>query len=941
MFDQCEATRCSGSAMTAPRILWSHVFLAAVGFVGVATAQSMLFRYDGSTASGQLGTSVAAVGDVDGDGRADIVVGAPYEDDNLLGDSGTVRVLSGRDGAVLFTWYGESAGDRFGFSVAGAGDVDGDGYPDVVVGAPQDDNTASNAGSARVLSGRTGLPLYTFNGDSTEDWFGFAVSGAGDIDADGFADIVVGSYRDDNTGTNAGSARVFSGQTGVALYTFNGTSPDDYLGWAVGGLGDINADGHDDLLVAEPRSDAVATRSGRVWVFSGEWITKTAAAQTPLTARVLRTFDGDSSGFQLGLAVAGGGDIDGDGVPDVIAGAPLADVTGTDAGVVRIYSGATGAVLRTLNGAAAGDHFGESVGNAGDVNGDGRADVIIGAPFHGAAGVDAGRAVLLSGLDFSVLSTFDGEATGDRCGQAVSGVGDVAGSGRTGVAVASPFADRGVADSGTVRVFADDTPSEPRDVVLLDVDDDGDRDVVTANFGTDDLSVQTNDGAGALGVARRIALGSSNVGPVALAAGDLDNDGARDDLAVACADSHTVVLVTDTGGATPTVVSLAATGMHPVDVAVLDLDADPRDDVVVAFEGTPFGSGDGIAVSLDGGAFAAVTIPAPYPRKAVRLAHGDLDGDGDQDLAVLAQGGADQILLFTGAGDGSLTLVGGIALPTGGLARGLCCGDLDGDGDLDLAVVLPTLFPTLSTDLRIYLYTPNGALDPTDFTPTADFPTSGAFGIDVASGDVDDDGLSDLAVVHAGSGDVALLRGFDGASFASTEAPTVGTGPIAITAGDLDGDGGDDFVVANQQSGDLSVLSFAQTALAQPYGTGCAGTGGLVPQIAGIDLPVQPSATFGVQLADARPFAPALLLFTGDPDDLDLGGGCTMLIALPAASTLRFTDGLGADAFVFGVPASPALLGFDLYFQYAVFDPAGAFTGILALSNGLRVQVGS
>ena len=509
-----------------------------------------------------------------------------------------------------------------------------------------------------------------------------------------------------------------------------------------------------------------------------------------------------------------------------------------------------------------------------------------------------------------------------------------------------PTGFRLFAGGGEGNTFAVDNltiaepPVGPRDVAVDDIDGDGDLDAVTANSLSGNLALWRNDGAGALGAPEALALTASDQGPEAVAIGDLDDDGARDDLAVACADSHTVVFVTDVGSATRTVVSLAAGGMHPVDVAVFDLDADPRDDVVVGLEGTPFGGGDGIAVSLDGGAFTAVTIPAPYPRKAVRLAHGDLDGDGDQDLAVLAQGGVDHILLFTGAGDGSLSFAGGIALPTGGLARGLCIDDLDGDGDLDLAVVLPTLFPTPTTDLRIYLYTASGALDPTDYTSTADFPTSGTFGIDVASGDVDDDGLSDFAVVHAGSGDVALLRGFDGAAFASTETPTVGTGPIAITAGDLNRDGGDDFVVANQASNDLSVLSFAQIALAQPYGTGCTGTGGLVPQITGIDLPVQPSATFGVQLADARAFAPALLLFAGDPDALDLGGGCTVLVALPAASTLRFTNGLGADAFVFGVPASPALLGLDLYFQYAVFDPAGAYLNALALSNGLRVQVG-
>jgi hypothetical protein len=104
---------------------------------------------------------------------------------------------------------GDSASDEFGYSVSGAGDVNGDGFDDLIVGVPRDDNNGSNSGSARVFSGATGQVLYTFNGDFAGDEFGYSVSGAGDVNNDGFADLIVGARLDDNNTTNSGSARVF------------------------------------------------------------------------------------------------------------------------------------------------------------------------------------------------------------------------------------------------------------------------------------------------------------------------------------------------------------------------------------------------------------------------------------------------------------------------------------------------------------------------------------------------------------------------------------------------------------------------------------------------------------------------------------------------------------------------------------------------------------
>ena len=136
--------------------------------------------------------------------------GAHFDDDNGA-DSGSARVFSGLDGSILYTFYGDSAGDAFGGSVAGAGDVNQDGYPDLIAGAQWDDDNGISSGSARVFSGADGAVLYTFYGDSAHDCFGVSVAGAGDVNKDGYADLIVGAHLDDDNGSNSGSARVISG----------------------------------------------------------------------------------------------------------------------------------------------------------------------------------------------------------------------------------------------------------------------------------------------------------------------------------------------------------------------------------------------------------------------------------------------------------------------------------------------------------------------------------------------------------------------------------------------------------------------------------------------------------------------------------------------------------------------------------------------------------
>ncbi len=263
---------------------------------------------------------------MDQDGYADVIVGAPF-DDNNASNSGSARVLSGKDGSALYTFNGDAAGYLFGSSVSGAGDVNQDGHDDVIVGANFDDTNGDNSGIARVFSGKDGAVLYTFNGDAANDLFGNSVSEAGDVNQDGYADVIIGANRADPNGESSGIARVYSGKNGTVLHTFNGDSENDLLGASVSVAGDLNQDGYVDLAAGAPGDDNNGNNSGSVRVYSGK------------DGAVLYTFNGDPGGDAFGFSISGAGDVNQDGYADVIVGAYLDDNNGTSSGSARVLSG--------------------------------------------------------------------------------------------------------------------------------------------------------------------------------------------------------------------------------------------------------------------------------------------------------------------------------------------------------------------------------------------------------------------------------------------------------------------------------------------------------------------------------------------------------------------------------------------------------------------------
>ena len=381
---------------------------------------SLLYHMTGDTASDEFGHSVSLAGDVNGDGRADFIVGARLDDPAGGGiNAGSAYVFSEADGSLLYHMTGDTVGDQFGYSVSGAGDVNGDGRADFIVGAHLDDPAGggTDAGSAYVFSGADGSLLYHVTGDTAVDQFGYSVSGAGDVNGDGKADFIVGAYIDDPAGggTDAGSAYVFSGTDGSLLYQRTGDTASDFFGISVSGAGDVNGDGRADFIVGANADDPAGggTNAGSAYVFSGA------------DGSLLYQRTGDTASDFFGYSVSMAGDVNGDGRADFIVGARFDDPAGggNSAGSAYVFSGADGGLLYQRTGDSASDNFGWSVSGAGDVNGDGRADFIVGARLDDPAGggTDAGSVYVFSGADGSLLYQRTGDSAGDRFGYSVGG----------------------------------------------------------------------------------------------------------------------------------------------------------------------------------------------------------------------------------------------------------------------------------------------------------------------------------------------------------------------------------------------------------------------------------------------------------------------------------------------------------------------------------------
>ncbi|OGQ06615.1 MAG: hypothetical protein A3G32_01840 [Deltaproteobacteria bacterium RIFCSPLOWO2_12_FULL_40_28] len=442
-----------------------------------------------------LGFKVAFIGDVNGDGYADMAASAPYNDDRGT-SAGAVYIYFGSSSpsATLTADRDDSNGPNVelagagsyssgsvygqaGTTIAGAGDVNGDGKDDILVGAPgYDDGSNTDAGRVYLVYGSSltaeassgdGLLVLssasaTFTGENKSDYLGEedSIAGAGDVNADGCDDFVIASYGYDNgSDSSAGKAYLFLGKGSAcngdasmsgsvslssADATMVGADQQDYLGKSVAGVGDVDADGYDDFLVGAPGNDTTASNAGRVYLIYGS-----SSLSGSLTLSTRPYFVGQSASDSAGLRVAAAGDVNGDGMADMLIGAPSNDNGGSNAGAIYLIEGASYSGLMsattTFVGESADDNAGYGISSAGDLDGDGLDDLIFGSYLNDDNAIEAGKIYIFLGSSISGSSinlsdanaTMVGELERDYAGKSVSGGQDMNGDGLDDVVVSA------------------------------------------------------------------------------------------------------------------------------------------------------------------------------------------------------------------------------------------------------------------------------------------------------------------------------------------------------------------------------------------------------------------------------------------------------------------------------------------------------------------------
>ena len=388
---------------------------------GLSDSPTLAFESDGAEA--ELGFAVSRAGDVNGDGYADLIVGAPGFDNGATAQGRAFLFAGGPGGPASSPAWAVSppaANSRFAFSLGDAGDVNGDGYGDVIVGAPFQSFGQNQEGRAYVFHGSpSGLSLsadWTAESDQAGARLGWSVGAAGDANGDGFGDVIVGAPGFDESVTDEGKAYVFLGSsTGLSLipsWTAVSGQPQSEFGAAVAAAGDVNRDGYTDVVVAAPAFSAGQAGEGRIFVYHG--------GMSGPTVNAVWTAESNQIGARFGAAVVSAGDVNGDGFSDLAVGARLFDFEHTDEGAVFVFHGsATGlsadgtrpsgqpvnADFATFGGQPRA-HLGQAVAGAGDMNNDGWADLIVGAPGH-----DVGQSTLFS-ENFEGASAADWTTTG-------------------------------------------------------------------------------------------------------------------------------------------------------------------------------------------------------------------------------------------------------------------------------------------------------------------------------------------------------------------------------------------------------------------------------------------------------------------------------------------------------------------------------------------------
>ena len=461
---------------------------------GVASGGSLGDAYAHIIGDGNYdytGRRVAPAGDVDGDGLDDLLISAHL--DNAGGtDSGSVHLILGASLASSgsysvsssdYKFVGENSYDYAGFGLASAGDVDGDGLDDILIGAHYANNSGYDSGAVYLIYGSSlgttrSIDLsqadVIFYADSAYDYLGYSVAGAGDVDGDGLDDVLMSAPYDNENGPDSGTTYLFLGSSltgstsedvGDADYFFYGENDYEYSGIALAGAGDVDGDGLDDIAIGVPYADAGGSNSGSVYVVLGSSLGTVYEVDL---ADADYEFVGESSGDRAGTWMSMSGDVNADGYDDLLVGSWLNNAGGTDAGIAYlVFGGSTGFGGSTtidlsqadyeFIGEGTYDYVGYTVAMVGDVDGDGFGDMLLGACGQNAGGSDAGAAYLIRGGNLGTTTSIDlsqadakliGESAGDYAGL-VSPAGDVNGDGFDDLWISALYDDDFGPDAGS------------------------------------------------------------------------------------------------------------------------------------------------------------------------------------------------------------------------------------------------------------------------------------------------------------------------------------------------------------------------------------------------------------------------------------------------------------------------------------------------------------
>ncbi|MBL7700929.1 MAG: FG-GAP repeat protein [Ferruginibacter sp.] len=722
----------------------------------------------------------------------------------------TIDPLSTTPSAILVN---NQSNSNMGGSVAAAGDVNGDGYSDVIVGAPTFDNPEANEGVVFIyhgsINGITATPAATLEINQINAQFGFSVSTAGDVNGDGYSDIIVGSPLYDNTENSEGAAFVYHGSaTGIVTTpaaVIESNQAGAQLGFSVACAGDVNNDGFSDIIAGAWLYDDGEANEGVAFVHHGS-----AAGISTTPAIVLQA---NQSAANYGIAVACAGDVNGDGFSDVIVGAEDYDNGNTDEGVVFVYHGSAAGLNNTaavmLEGNQDLSQFGFAVSSAGDVNGDGYSDVIVGAYLFDNGETNEGNAFVYhgsaAGIVNTIATTLQSNQSSSGFGISVKCAGDINGDGFSDIIAGADTYQNGQSAEGAAFVY----------------------------FGT-------GSGINITPTVLESNQANARMGRGIGSAGDVNGDGYSDVIIGAYFYTNTqsfegaaFVYHGSAGGINTTTTALvqsdqasAYLGMSVASAG--DVNSDGYSDIIVgAYQYDNGQSNEGAAFVYHGSATGITTTAAAMVQSDQASAYlgisvasaGDVNSDGYGDVIAgaygysngqLAEGAA---FIYHGSAAGIGTTPSAITESNQVAGRMgysvACAGDVNGDGYSDVITGAYQYDNGQADEGAAFIYHGSAVGINTTASVVLECNQAGAsFGVSVSgAGDVNSDGYSD---VIAGAYNYTNGQAFEGAAFVyhgsatgvNSTAATVpesnqvnaSLGVSVAAAGDVNGDGYGDVI---------------------------------------------------------------------------------------------------------------------------------------------------